>query len=62
MRGRGIGFDAEVEVVSCAVTAERWINRDDETNRGDAFARPEDISGVIPGAVDVADYTIRIIH
>ena len=24
--------------------------------RGDAFARPDAISGVIPGAVDVADY------
>ena len=26
-------------------------------NRGEAVARPEDIKGVIPGAVDVADYS-----
>jgi hypothetical protein len=37
------------------VRASREIRIDEETKRGDAFARPEDVNGVIPGAVDVAD-------
>jgi hypothetical protein len=33
------------------------MRTDDETKRGEAFALPEDINGVIPGAVEVADYS-----
>ena len=36
-------------------TALRAIRTEEETNRGEARARPDDVKGVIPGAVDVAD-------
>lgn len=37
------------------LTASRRMRTDDDTKRGDARARPDDMNGVIPGAVDVAD-------
>ena len=33
----------------------RLIRMEDDINRGEAFARREDVNGVIPGAVEVAD-------
>jgi hypothetical protein len=33
----------------------RLTKMEDAINRGEAFARPEDINEVIPGAVEVAD-------
>jgi hypothetical protein len=52
---RGIVVMGEVEVTTRGWTALREISIEDDTNRGEAFARPEDIKGVIPGAVEVAD-------
>ena len=46
---------ADVPVDTIGMTESRLTRTDDKINRGDAFARPEDINGVIPGAVDVAD-------
>ena len=46
----------EAAVATMGFTASRFTRTDEETKRGEAFARPDDISGVIPGAVDVADY------
>jgi hypothetical protein len=46
-----------VAVLTSGCTASRRIRTEDEMNRGEGFARPEDIKGVIPGAVDVADYS-----
>jgi hypothetical protein len=54
----GISFCEEVAIDTCGWTASRRISTEDEMNRGEAFARPEDIKGVIPGAVDVADYSL----
>jgi hypothetical protein len=53
---RGTGVGGEEEVATRGVTASRRMRTDEETKRGEAFARPEDINGVIPGAVEVADY------
>jgi hypothetical protein len=51
---RGITWD-DVPIWTIGVTASREIRIDEDTKRGDDFARPEDVSWVIPGAVDVAD-------
>ena len=53
----GISFCEEEAVDTSGCTASRRIRTEDEMNRGEDFARPEDIKGVIPGAVDVADYS-----
>lgn len=52
---KGTGVGGEKEVATRAVTKSRRTRTDEETKRGEAFARPEDIKGVIPGAVEVAD-------
>jgi hypothetical protein len=52
-RKTGIGGVFKIENVG--LTASRRMRTDDDTKRGDARARPEDINGVMPGAVDVAD-------
>jgi hypothetical protein len=49
-----MGDDVDTETIG--MTAERFTRTDDETNRGEGFARPPDDNPVIPGAVDVADY------
>jgi hypothetical protein len=51
---RGITWD-DVPIWTIGVTASREIRIDEDIKRGDDFARPEDVSWVIPGAVDVAD-------
>jgi hypothetical protein len=53
---RGIGVGGEDDVATRGVTASRRMRIEEKMKRGDAFARPEDINGVIPGAVEVADY------
>jgi hypothetical protein len=52
---RGIGVGGKDDVATRGVTASRRMRIEEETKRGDDFARPEDINGVIPGAVEVAD-------
>ena len=63
--GTLLGVEREIDVVG--TTASRRIRTEDDTNRGDAVARPDDVRGVIPGAVEVADYALvplnlRVIH
>ena len=53
---RVTGVGGEEEVATRGVTASRRMRTDEETKREEAFALPEDINGVIPGAVEVADY------
>lgn len=53
-KGTRQGGDAAVDNIGNTVS--RRIRTDDETNLGDAFALPEEASGIIPGAVEVADY------
>jgi len=55
-----VGDELEMDIIG--KTASRRIRIDDDTNRGEAFARPDDVRGVIPGAVEVADYTLARIH
>jgi hypothetical protein len=52
---RGIGVD-KVSTSRRGITTLRETRTDEDTKRGDAFARPDAVSGVIPAAVDVADY------
>jgi hypothetical protein len=49
------GTGGVFRIENVGLTASRCMRTDDDTKRGDARARPEDIKGVIPGAVDVAD-------
>jgi phage host-nuclease inhibitor protein Gam len=51
----GRQFCEEVAVETDGRTASRRIRTEEEINRGDALARPEEVNGVIPGAVDVVD-------
>jgi len=53
-RGRDVGGSEEVETL--VDIKSREISTEEATNRGEAFALPDDVRGVIPGAVDVADY------
>lgn len=43
-------------VTTKGLTASRKIRIDEEVNLGEAFALPDAINGVIPGAVEVADF------